>query len=114
MSPGKLLAKNLSHFEQSFLVTKLQVTINELVSPEKILLFGSAARNEMTDASDLDVIVIVKEPQEIKAVQSSLNQLSRLMDWPVDCLVIDQARFDRKVALGGVYQIAKEEGIILK
>jgi predicted nucleotidyltransferase len=42
------------------LLKKLVSIIVPLVHPKRIILFGSAARGEMKDHSDLDVLVVVR------------------------------------------------------
>jgi predicted nucleotidyltransferase len=42
-------------------IDELNRRILEVVQPRRIILFGSAARDEMGPASDLDVMVIVPE-----------------------------------------------------
>jgi predicted nucleotidyltransferase len=78
-----------------------------------IILFGSAAPREMTTASDLDVVVIVDNQDQVKETQKAFNQLSRLISWPVDCLVIDQDLFEKWPELGGLYAVVKDEGVFL-
>jgi predicted nucleotidyltransferase len=99
--------------DQEKLVECLRQTILNLTNPSQILLFGSAARREMTTASDLDVVVIVETPNEVKVTQKALNHLSRLLDWPVDCLVVHREMFDQRAAIGGVFAVAQDEGVTL-
>lgn len=113
MGYGKLLARRLNLNEQTELIKRLYQEIVSLVAPYQVILFGSASRYEMTESSDLDVVVIVTNIEEIKSVQKSLNQLSRRIDWPVDCLVIDLNSFENKSKVGGVYFVIKEEGVQL-
>jgi predicted nucleotidyltransferase len=105
-----ILGNKLTAEEQAKLIERLYAQIISLVTPNQVILFGSASRGEMTDASDLDIVVIVQDISEVKSTQKSLNQLSRLLQWPVDCLVVDMETFNRKSAIGGVYFVAKEEG----
>ena len=49
------------------MLAEMTQTIVEAVSPERIILFGSAARGEMRAKSDLDVLV-VKEGDHYRAV----------------------------------------------
>ena len=116
MGQGHLFAAVLPLADQADLVEALRKTIISLSNPaeiREIRLFGSAARQEMTTASDLDVVVIVESPSEVKGAQKALNQLSRLLDWPVDCLVVSRELFEARARVGGVYAIAKEEGVAL-
>ncbi len=113
MGYGNILASKLSISDQVELISNLHRLILELAKSRHIILFGSAARREMTTASDLDVVVIVDRQDQVKATQRALNQLSRLISWPVDCLVIDQDLFEKRSQLGGLYAVVKEEGVFL-
>lgn len=113
MGFGKIFATKLPIVEQDKLIARLTDTLLKIAKPSKVLLFGSAARREMTSASDLDIIVIVESSGEVKPTQKALSQLSRLLEWPVDVLVIDREQFKRRSALGGVYAVANDEGIVL-
>lgn len=108
-----LIAQKLTSSEQENLVRRLKEEILSLITPLRIILFGSAARREMTVGSDLDVIVIVRDPQEVKKTFKLLSQVSRKLEWPVDFLVYDSETYARKAAGGGVCQIAEEEGFEL-
>lgn len=113
MGFGKVFASKLAIAEQDRLITGLTQTVLETAKPLQVILFGSAARREMTTASDLDIVVIVESADEVKSTERALNQLSRILDWPVDVLVIDGDRFQQQASLGGVYAVARDEGIIL-
>lgn len=113
MSYLTLIAQKLTDSEQETLVGRLKAEILSLVTPLRIVLFGSAARGDMTVGSDLDVIVIVPNPGDVKEAFRSLSQLSRNLSWPVDLLVYDIETYEKKAAGGGVCQIAKEDGVEL-
>lgn len=59
-------------------------------SPAMVILFGSAARGELTRDSDLDFLVIERE------VENRVDEAVRLRDavgrvgWPVDVIVMDE------------------------
>ncbi len=113
MVRSRLFAKPLQASEQDALIHRAHQEIRARSNPLKVILFGSAGRGEMTDASDLDFVVVVRTPQEVKQTQRDLNQLSRILDWPVDCLVVSEVECSAKSQIGGVYFIAADEGILL-
>ena len=81
----------------------------------RVILFGSGARGELTEISDIDVCVVVKDGFDLKLVKSLLVRAPREEDDEVvyDVLVFSNASFLTKVQIGGVCQIAEEEGVIL-
>lgn len=110
---SKLIAKRLSKEEQETLIQRLREIVLLRVKPEMLLLFGSASRLEMTDASDLDLVVVMSSPDSLKPAQKALLHCSVLLDWPIDILLIDRETFEHKARMGGVYFLAQQEGRIL-
>jgi len=81
--------------------------------PQRILLFGSAARGEADDASDLDILVI-KETAE--PFVSRLERMAELCPPGVyaDILVYTPQEIDRMVADGNPFIIqALAEGRVI-
>jgi len=112
MSLVKLTAKRLSDKEVDTLVNAFLQELKDLPEIEEIILFGSAARGEMTDASDIDLVAIFPT-QETARFGSRLFHKNRKTFWPVDILFVDRAHFLSRSDLGGVLFIAKEEGKVL-
>lgn len=54
-------------------VQELVRRIVEAVQPLRIILFGSAARGDMTPDSDADVLVVMPEGTDRRAVTDKLN-----------------------------------------
>lgn len=95
------------------MVQKSLAEILAVCKPCKVILFGSAAVFEMTEASDLDYVIVVENRVEVKPTQQLLNRVAAKIDWPMDCLVIDEDQFKQKSGEGGVYFVAKTEGKIV-
>lgn len=77
-----------------------QATIQEAITrlaeaaqPTKIILFGSYARGEARDSSDLDFLVIQREVKSRRREMVRLHDVLRPMRIPVDVLVISEALF---------------------
>lgn len=70
-------------------------------SPAMVILFGSAARGELTRDSDLDFLVIERE------VENRVDEAVRLRDavgrvgWPVDVIVMDEDLAARRAKVRG-------------
>ena len=68
--------------------------------PEKVILFGSAARGEATPDSDLDFLIIKKETPYYGA--DRIRELSRMIDRnvPVDFLVYRPEEWEQRLKMG--------------
>ena len=53
------------------------------VRPIQLILFGSAASLEMTEYSDLDIMVVVEHVDEIRKCSRALPGVSSTLYWPV-------------------------------
>ena len=67
----------------------------QAAQPERILLFGSHARGEAREESDLDLLVIETEVPDRAAEMVRLRRLLRPLRIPVDILVYSHAEVDR-------------------
>jgi predicted nucleotidyltransferase len=79
-----------------------------------IIMFGSRARGDERETSDLDLMVV--EP-EVKARREEMVRLSRVLRplrIPVDIVVIGRADFEKwSKAPGTVFHLAATEGKVL-
>jgi predicted nucleotidyltransferase len=83
-------------------------------SPERIILFGSAARGELHPESDADFLIIKRDCPHLGAER--IRELQRLIDRniPVDFLVYRPEEFAHRLALGDPFLKAiLREGRIL-
>lgn len=83
-------------------------------SPQKIILFGSYARGDHTEESDLDFLVVLPEVidrhAEMNRLQSSLSGLGA----PADVLVFSEKQVEKwRDVPGTVLYPALREGITL-
>ena len=110
----------LSEREQGAMMVE-QAVIDEIVErvveiarPQKIILFGSAARGDMRAHSDLDFLVIIRDDQDRREVERRIYT-SRLSDGiPVDVIVASTsaiARYKHSHAL--VYKPALRDGKVM-
>ena len=80
------------------LFNEISSTIVRDINPEKIILFGSYARNEQTPDSDLDIMIILKNDSmqmhsKIKAISSIRKSLMNI-NVPKDILVFFETEID--------------------
>ena len=88
--------------------------IVRLASPDRVILFGSAATGRMTADSDLDLLVI--ESEVSNARQEGLRLRSALEGWSllVDVLVMSRQRFEEtKDVIGGLAYPAHKYGKVV-
>ena len=81
-----------------------------------VVLYGSVARGEQTDESDIDVAIFLREPLTKEEKRKMLSALVDL-DWKYDRMLsvndIEQAVFDHWADVLPYYSNIKKEGIVL-
>jgi len=65
--------------------------ITKVVQASRIILFGSAARGQMSLNSDLDVLVIVPDGNDCLALAKTLYRQLRGLGYAKDILVVQQS-----------------------
>ena len=76
----------MDHESLDSVVGRIVESIVDAVAPEKIILFGSAARGEMTSSSDLDLLVVKDKCHRRKTAARIYRTLPRPRP-PVDVVV---------------------------
>lgn len=77
----------------------------------RIILFGSAARNERTPESDVDILVVMPDGTHKRQTAQMLYRRLRGLSVPVDILVTTQADLSRqKGSPGLIYRTILQEG----
>ncbi len=111
----KLFAKKLTDHDVDEIIKSKLKWILEATKPDKIILFGSAACGEMTDASDIDLILIFPDHSDLKKIAEKLFISRPKTDlWPQDLLIETHQSYNIKVQKGGgACYIASLEGKIL-
>ena len=70
--------------------------LGEAAKPAKVILFGSYARGDAQEDSDLDFLVIEQELHDNFHEMVRLRQVLRPLRVPVDVLVYSQAEIDQQ------------------
>ena len=82
--------------------------------PERIILFGSAATGQMTEDSDLDLLVVEPEPADTRDRSVLIRRALGDVRYPVDVIVMSSARFEEtKNLIGGIAYPARKYGRVL-
>jgi len=85
--------------------------IVEAVQPLRIILFGSAARGEMTPDSDLDVLVVMPDGTHRRHTAQDLYQHMFGLPFSVDIVVATPTDLERhKDTIGLIYRTVLREG----
>ncbi len=95
-------------------IQNIVAQINRLVHPVKIILFGSAARNEATADSDIDLLIVMPEGTPKRKTAQFLYSMITDMSIPYDLLVATPGDLEaHKNDIGLIYKTVLEEGKII-
>jgi predicted nucleotidyltransferase len=82
--------------------------------PDRIVLFGSAASGQMTGDSDIDLLVIERDPPDTRDRSVKIRRALGDVQYPVDVIVISSERFEEtKDLIGGIACPANRYGRVL-
>ena len=90
--------------------------IVSLVDPDQIVLFGSYARGENKNTSDIDLLVLKRRLQNTNKITDSLYMsfFENKIKIPVDLIVLDYDKYDNlKNEIGYIYKTISKEGKII-
>jgi len=82
--------------------------------PDKILLFGSAAKGEITRDSDIDLLVVESEIEDRDEEYVRIRRALGNMGFPFDILFITTEWFEAsKNVVGGIAYAANKHGRVI-
>jgi predicted nucleotidyltransferase len=82
--------------------------------PDRIILFGSAATAQMTNDSDIDLLVVEPEPANPRDRSVRIRRALGDVQYPVDVIVMSSERFEEtKNLIGGIAYPAQKYGRVL-
>jgi hypothetical protein len=113
MYPAKLFAKPLTRSEQEELINAFKKRLLGFSGLKQLYLVGSASRFAMTDASDLDFVAVFLSEDGKESAKKEFYCSPRPIDWPCDVLWYTEDEFQQRKKIGGICQIAAEDGIKL-
>ena len=95
-------------------VKRMTELLVKAATPKLIILFGSQARGDAAEDSDVDVMVVKEGVSDRAAEMVRLNRLLRSFEIPVDLLVVSAEKFNYwRDTPGNVYFEAATEGEVL-
>lgn len=110
MQPLRIVRKPIPKIQVEQALEILKTVILAAGPVYSIYLFGSASRSDMSDQSDIDLLVVMEKVTDIRPAQKNLRSIQTLTPFPIDVVWVERAEFDRKKVLGGVCFIAFHEG----
>lgn len=83
------------------------------IQPDAVLLFGSAACKELTDQSDIDLLIVMSSDSAIKIARKKIAKARHRFGIPVDLAWMTPDDYKRCTSIGGLAQVVHEEGILI-
>jgi predicted nucleotidyltransferase len=108
-------AKNASGLPVEELDTIVSLIVS-VASPDIIILFGSYARGDNNEKSDIDLLIVKKGLRGEREITGSIYMTfyENKIRIPVDVLAIDYERYlELNNEIGYVYKTIKEEGKVI-
>ncbi len=85
------------------IIAPLVSALKEIDEIERIILFGSLATNRMTEASDIDLAILVNSSCNIREVRKKVREIKRsIVSWPMDLVILAVDWFESRKDFGGV------------
>jgi predicted nucleotidyltransferase len=85
-----------------------------VASPDRIILFGSAATGQMSSDSDIDLLVLEARPGKARDESRRIRTVLGGLDYPFDVIVMATDRFEEtKDVIGGIAYPARKYGKVI-
>lgn len=99
--------------EQS-VIDEIVRRVTDVVATNKIILFGSAAIGQMTPDSDIDLLILEKDIDDLREERLRIRRALRGLEYPFDIVVMTHERFEEtKNLIGGVAYPANMQGKVI-
>jgi predicted nucleotidyltransferase len=100
------------------IIDQIVSIIVDTVAPDQIMLFGSYARGDYTEKSDVDILILKKGLTKRRELITNLYRIiyndDNDIDIDVDLLAIDYDRYNEiKHEIGYVYNNIRKEGKVI-
>ena len=87
--------------------------ITSKISPEKIILFGSYARGDNSQNSDIDILILIKNLENERKITGALYKalLNENIPVSIDFIAVDYDKYNSlKNEIGYIYKTIEREG----
>ena len=78
--------------------------------PREIWVFGSAARGELTEGSDIDLAVVCDDAERVRHAREAVYRQKRPDEWAQDIIFLEAPDFYARAKIGGLPMLIVEEG----
>ena len=96
------------------LVEEIVRRIKRVSRPVKIIIFGSAAKGEMTGDGDIDLLALESDPADPRKKSIRIGDALRGLGVPIDVIVMSQERYEETHnVIGGIAYPAHKEGRVI-
>ncbi len=96
------------------LVREIVQRIVSVTRPDRIILFGPASTGQMTKDSDIDLLVLERDPQDHRGTRLRIRQALEGLGHPFDVIVMPTERFEEsKNVIGGIAYPANKYGRVV-
>lgn len=96
------------------LVQEIVRRVLTVASPDRIIMFGSAAAGTMTRDSDIDLLVVEPEPADQRRECVAIDRALGGLGFPFDIIVISSEWFEAsKGVVGGIAYPANKYGRVI-
>jgi predicted nucleotidyltransferase len=96
------------------LIDEIVRRVLTVATPDRIILFGSAATGAMTEDSDIDLLIVEREPGDGWEASVRIRDAIGTIGYSCDVLVIDSDWFeDTKNVIGGIAFPANKYGRVI-
>lgn len=109
----RLRAKAVPLDEVNSLIAAELTRVVGACKPLAVYLFGSAARGTMSEASDLDLLIVLDDHDDMKVAKAGYYRSRKGVVWPVDAIFMTRSEFARKSEVGGVAMMCMQEGRLI-
>lgn len=95
-------------------IQKIVERVLSVTQPDKIILFGSAATDQMTRDSDIDLLIVEADTSEQRDQYVRIVKALWDVDYPFDILFINTQWFEQsKEVIGGIAHPAHKYGKVI-
>lgn len=96
------------------LIDEIVRRVLTVAQPDRIILFGSAATGQMTQDSDIDLLVVEPAPQDVWEESIRIRDAIGAIGYACDVLVIETPRFEStRHLVGGIAFPADKYGRVI-